>query len=387
MIALLLGQDAISKVTKRRWVIVSTVSIAGMILLSLVVTLYLLKKRLKRKGTTELNNEGAETNERQEDLELPLFDLDTILNATHNFSRTISLERVVLDLSTRNQGQYVITLMQVLEPELSETPFFGFESLKGMLQDGKEIAVKRLSKESNQGLDEFKMKLYTFPNFSTRNLVKLLGCCIHGEKRYGIQSMVLDWPKRFVIINGIARGLLYLHQDSRLRIIHRDLKADNVLLDNEMNPRISDFGMARSFGGNETQARTKRVVGTYGYMSPEYAIDGVYSVKSDVFSFGAWTLYMEGTPLELIDASVGYTYNQSEVLRALNVGLLCVQRHPDDRPNMSSVVLMLSSEGALPQPKEPGFFTERNMLEADSLQCKHAVFSGNEHTITILEGR
>ncbi|RVW68686.1 G-type lectin S-receptor-like serine/threonine-protein kinase [Vitis vinifera] len=394
--------DAISKVTKRRWVIVSTVSIAGMILLSLVVTLYLLKKRLKRKGTTELNNEGAETNERQEDLELPLFHLDTILNATHNFSRNNKL----------GEGGF--------------GPVY-----KGMLQDGKEIAVKRLSKESNQGLDEFKNEVIYISKLQHRNLVKLLGCCIHGEEKMliyeympnkslnffifdGIQSMVLDWPKRFVIINGIARGLLYLHQDSRLRIIHRDLKADNVLLDNEMNPRISDFGMARSFGGNETIARTKRVVGTYGYMSPEYAIDGVYSVKSDVFSFGvlvleiisgkrnrgfnhpdhdlnllghAWTLYMEGTPLELIDASVGYTYNQSEVLRALNVGLLCVQRHPDDRPNMSSVVLMLSSEGALPQPKEPGFFTERNMLEADSLQCKHAVFSGNEHTITILEGR
>uniref|UniRef100_F6H2B3 Receptor-like serine/threonine-protein kinase n=1 Tax=Vitis vinifera TaxID=29760 RepID=F6H2B3_VITVI len=380
--------DAISKVTKRRWVIVSTVSIAGMILLSLVVTLYLLKKRLKRKGTTELNNEGAETNERQEDLELPLFDLDTILNATHNFSRNNKL----------GEGGF--------------GPVY-----KGMLQDGKEIAVKRLSKESNQGLDEFKNEVIYISKLQHRNLVKLLGCCIHGEEKMliyeympnkslnffifdGIQSMVLDWPKRFVIINGIARGLLYLHQDSRLRIIHRDLKADNVLLDNEMNPRISDFGMARSFGGNETQARTKRVVGTYGYMSPEYAIDGVYSVKSDVFSFGvllleiisgkrnrgfnhpdhdlnllghAWTLYMERTPLELIDASVGDTYNQSEVLRALNVGLLCVQRHPDDRPNMSSVVLMLSSEGALRQPKEPGFFTERNMLEADSLQCKHAL--------------
>ena len=133
------------------------------------------------------------------------------------------------------------------------------------------------------------------------------------------QSMVLDWPKRFVIINGIARGLLYLHQDSRLRIIHRDLKADNVLLNNEMNTRISDFGMARSFGGNESGARTKHcgwnivstcenavnclfisiacnIVNLYlmdfysGYMSPEYAIDGVYSIKSDVFSFGVLVL-------------------------------------------------------------------------------------------------
>ena len=96
---------------------------------------------------------------------------------------------------------------------------------------------------------------------------------------------------------------------------------------------------------------------------------------------------MEGTPLELIDASVGNMYNQSEVLRALHVGLLCVQRHPDDRPNMSSVVLMLSSDGALAQPKEPGFFTARNVQEADSSQSKHAVFSGCEQTITIIEGR
>ena len=96
---------------------------------------------------------------------------------------------------------------------------------------------------------------------------------------------------------------------------------------------------------------------------------------------------MEGKPLELIDASMGDSYNQSEVLRALNVGLLCVQRSPDDRPSMSSVVLMLSSESALHQPKEPGFFTERNVLEGSSSASKHAIFSGSEHTITLIEGR
>ncbi|CAN1239386.1 G-type lectin S-receptor-like serine/threonine-protein kinase At4g27290 [Linum grandiflorum] len=345
---------------------------------------------------------GKQAESGEHELELALFDFSTITNATDFFS------------STKKLGEG------------------GFGPVyKGVLKDGQEIAVKRLSKDSTQGVDEFKNEVMCIAKLQHRNLVKLLGCCIEKDEKVLIyeympnkgldafifdrkQRILLDWPMRFHIINGIARGLLYLHQDSRLRIIHRDLKASNVLLDYEMNPKISDFGMARIFGANETQGNTKRVVGTYGYMSPEYAIDGLFSIKSDVFSFGvlvleivsgkrnrgfhhpdhkhnllghAWRLYNEGNPSEVLDEALRDTCVLSDVVRCIHVALLCVQQAPEDRPNMSNAVLMLSSDILLPQPKEPGFFTERKVFEQESSSSNVDTCSANEITITLLTAR
>ncbi|XVE80253.1 hypothetical protein DITRI_Ditri14bG0124900 [Diplodiscus trichospermus] len=289
----------------------------------------------------------------KEDLELPALDFAAIAKATNNFSSNNML----------GQGGF--------------GPVY-----KGTLIDGQEIAVKRLSKNSGQGQEEFK------------NEITLIAKLQHHQTR----SKLLGWHSRMQIVDGIAKGLLYLHHDSRLRIIHRDLKASNILLDNVMKPKISDFGLARMFGVDQTHANTKRVVGTYGYMSPEYALDGLFSMKSDVFSFGvlvlemvtgkrnrgfshpkhdhnllghAWRLWMEARPLELIDNALGDTYNEDEVLRCINVALLCVQQRPEDRPSMSVVLLMLCGESILPEPKQPGFFIERNLPLADSAEIKN----------------
>ncbi|KAM1150123.1 hypothetical protein ACFXTH_030722 [Malus domestica] len=347
---------------------------SGVLLVGYVIR----RRKRKNKEIRERNedNEGAPRG----DMELPLFDLMTVARATDNFS------------SNKKLGEG------------------GFGPVyKGTLADGQEIAVKRLSRSSSQGLNEFMNEVILIAKLQHRNLVRLLGCCVQGEEKlllyeympngsldssifYETRRELFDWPKRFNIICGIARGLVYLHQDSRLRIIHRDLKASNVLLDNEMNPKISDFGLARLLTeGDQTVANTDKVVGTYGYMAPEYVMGGQFSVKSDVFRFGVlvlelWRLWNEEKPLELIDICLGSSGTISEVLRCINIGLLCVQHHPDDRPSMADVVIMLGSETALARPKQPGFFMEKGTPEAGSNSGNQSR-STNELSISLLEAR
>ncbi|KAH9726698.1 cysteine-rich receptor-like protein kinase 25 [Citrus sinensis] len=300
---------------------------------------------------------------------LPFFPLDLIHQATHNFSN---------------------------ENKLGEG---GFGPVyKGILADGKEIAVKRLSRSSGQGLQEFKNEVTLIAKLQHKNLVRLLGCCLEGNE----VLLVYEYMPN--------KSLDFLLFDSRLKIIHRDLKASNVLLDHEMNQKISDFGMARIFGGNQNEANTNRVVGTFGYMAPEYAMEGLFSVKSDVFSFGVllleiisgrkntrfylyeqgqslltytWKLWCEGNAQGLVDPVLKQSFILEELLKRIHIGLLCVQEDPADRPTVPSVVVMLATDTiTLPQPTQPAFSVGRVKSSSDLKVC-----SANEVTLSTVSPR
>ncbi|KAG9450613.1 hypothetical protein H6P81_010578 [Aristolochia fimbriata] len=340
-------------------------------------------KRLKWKQNGPRDGEEEEEKGHGESWDL-IFELETLEVATDNFS----------------------------EENLLGHGGFG-PVYKGRLANGQEIAVKKLSVTSRQGFNEFMNEVKFLVRVQHRNLVTLLGCCAHGGDKALVydylpnksldkflfdkmKSSSLDWSKRYDIIFGVARGLLYLHEESPLRIIHRDIKASNILLDNQLNPKISDFGLARLFAAEDTHVSTFKIAGTHGYMAPEYALHGYLSVKSDVFSYGvlvleiasgwknhdrrlpdesgdllsyAWKLFRGGNVLDLVDKSLD-TYDEGQAALCIQLGLLCCQANITDRPDMSTVNLILSSDSfILPKPSKPG------------LQGRRGYWSGTRSTL------
>ncbi|XWS18239.1 hypothetical protein CRYUN_Cryun32bG0026300 [Craigia yunnanensis] len=350
-------------------IVIIVVPIMVFLVVVFIASAILLKRRKSKQ-----ENETADERSCEESFQL---DFNAVRVATDNFSDTKKL----------GQGGFGVVY-------------------KGKLQDGQDIAVKRLSGNSEQGEQEFKNEVLLMAKLQHKNLVRLLGFSLEQKERIliyefvpnssldhfifdPIKRLLLDWEKRYKIIVGIARGILYLHQDSQYRIIHRDLKAANILLDAEKNPKISDFGLAKLFAVDQTRADTKKIVGTFGYMAPEYARNGHFSVKSDVYSFGvlvleiisgkkingfrneemsesltahAWKNWKKGTPLKLIDPILR-DGSRSEMMRCIHLALLCVQENIAYRPTMDSVVLMLSSCSiSLPVPSKPGFLLQSIVL-------------------------
>ncbi|XP_019432341.1 PREDICTED: LOW QUALITY PROTEIN: G-type lectin S-receptor-like serine/threonine-protein kinase At1g67520 [Lupinus angustifolius] len=381
----------------KKWIWLSVV-IATSLLIVCTSTLFIVKNRRKcmvedkRRGKveTEMHDITSEGSIDMKDLEdelnkghdFKVFSYASVMEATDNFSSENKL----------GQGGF--------------GPVY-----KGILPTGREVAVKRLSKTSGQGVVEFKNELKLICELQHMNLVQLIGCCICEHERILIyeymsnksldfflfdstRSKLLNWSKRFNIIEGISQGLLYLHKYSRVKIIHRDLKAGNILLDENMNPKISDFGMARMFTLQESTVNTNRIVGTYGYMSPEYVMEGVFSTKSDIYSFGvllleivsgrknnsfydvehplnlvghAWELWKDGVCLKLMDPSLNGMFDPDEAQRCIHVGLLCVEHYAKDRPDMSDIISMLTNKSvAITMPTRPAFYFGRKIFEGET---------------------
>ncbi|CAN6444463.1 unnamed protein product [Victoria cruziana] len=290
----------------------------------------------------------------------------------------------------------------------------GFGSVyKGHLSDGTIVAVKQLSSKSRQGSREFITEIGLISGLQHPNLVKLYGCCTEGRELLLVyeymennslahllfgqkeNKLKLDWPTRRKICIGIARGLAYLHEESTLKIVHRDIKCTNILLDKDLNAKISDFGLAKLDDEDNTHIST-RIAGTFGYMAPEYAMRGRLSYKTDVYGFGVVTLEIvsgktnvgdklseegsylpdrafllqnRGNLLELVDPELGTNYSKEEALVMLNVALLCTNWSPSLRPTMSTALNMLEGRMAV-EPLSPalassssGYLSNRVLTE------------------------
>uniref|UniRef100_A0ACD5X137 Uncharacterized protein n=1 Tax=Avena sativa TaxID=4498 RepID=A0ACD5X137_AVESA len=274
---------------------------------------------------------------------------------------------------------------------------------KGRLYNGLEVAIKRHSSPSQ--LDSWNLEFSNENFFLTKlqhtNIVKLLGCCIHGTERVLVYEYMpngsfdefifgartrktyLDWHMRSQVVKGVAEGLLYLHKQCGLYVIHGDLKPSNILLDSDMNPKISDFGIARVYSPGIDEEFADRIVGSTGFVAPEYRERGLFSIKSDVYGFGAllleiisgkrcfslssegdhgflnkraWGLWNAGRLMKLVDPCLRGESDATEIMRCIQIALLCVEEDAANRPTMQDVVLMLSYQHvALPTPQRPAY--------------------------------
>ncbi|KAF7849730.1 hypothetical protein BT93_L0344 [Corymbia citriodora subsp. variegata] len=348
------------------------VTVGVMLFLSTFVAIYLLRKR-------ERPNSNQETAALRIATGALTFNYSELHNATNGFSLANKL----------GQGGFGIVY-------------------KGILGDGRLVAVKKLSVTSDQGNNQFLAEIAMISAVQHRNLVKLYGCCVHGDKRLlvyeflengSLDHALFDWGTRYDICLAIARGLAYLHEESRVRIVHRDVKASNILLDSSLNPKISDFGLAKLYNDKMTHIST-RIAGTVGYLAPEYAMRGHLTEKTDVFAFGvvaleivggktncaseeeasllewAWHLYENERHVELVDPRLS-EFEEEEVKRVIHVALLCTQMQPSLRPPMSSVVAMLLGRtNLIPVPSKPGYLTD-NMFGSFVNMMSGTVTEGN----------
>ncbi|XP_007011994.2 PREDICTED: cysteine-rich receptor-like protein kinase 19 [Theobroma cacao] len=392
---------------QQQLLVIVLVTVAAVILLMGTIVCYLQIKIFKSQGILATLKKSVSrmrpkisSDEKQDNSapNLQVFSFNSIKAATDNFSSENKL----------GQGGY--------------GPVY-----KGMLPKGQQIAVKRLSKTSNQGLEEFKNEVTLTARLQHVNLVRVMGICTEREEKMLIYDFMpnksldfylfdpfnrylLDWRRRVFIIEGVTQGLLYLQEYSNFTIIHRDIKASNILLDDDMNPKISDFGVARLFRKDELEANTSRIVGTYGYVPPEYVKKGTYSMKYDVYSFGvlllqimsgkrnsslygcnenlnlleyAYELWKQGRGAEFFDASLDDSSLTCKLMRCLQVALLCVQESPADRPSMVEVFTSLKNETvAICIPKQPAFSVIRDGKEGSKEIARDKVFSVNDATIT-----
>ncbi|KAJ0592074.1 putative protein kinase RLK-Pelle-DLSV family [Helianthus annuus] len=328
----------------------------------------------------------------------------------------------------RTTNYYSFQALKKATKNFSETNLLGKGGFGpvylGKLDDGQLVAVKKLALEkSQQGEAEFLSEVKMITSIQHKNLVRLLGCCSEGPQRllvyeymknrsldliiYGKTDQYLDWNTRFQIILGIARGLQYLHEDSHIRIVHRDIKASNILLDDKFQPRIGDFGLARFFPEDQAYLSTT-FAGTLGYTAPEYAIRGQLSEKADIYSFGvlvleiiscrkntnlnlplemqylpeyAWKLYERSKLIELVDPRMRNAgFIEKDVMQTIHVALLCLQAKANIRPPMSEIVAMLTWKVEMVKsPSKPTFLDRKNRWknEKHSWETVSADFPSN----------